>query len=167
MHGKDTLLSQVFVGIEPAVARKYWALKDMLHTFREGNGIFIQLQLLDLDNRILSENFYWLPVHNDAYTGLNNTRASSIQAEARWFQGKIELKLSNFSPGIVAFFSRITMMNPHTRKRLRSGFYSDSYISIVPGSQRTIYLEYNPEKDTGTPFVSISGWNVSDQPAAI
>lgn len=162
MHAKDTLLSQVFVGIEPAAARKYWALKGMLNTFQQGNGIFLQLQLLDLDNRILSENFYWLPVDNDAYTGLNNTRAASIQAEARWFDGKIELKLSNFSPGIVAFFSRITMMNPHARKRLISGFYSDSYISISPGSQRTIYLEYNPEKDTGTPLVSISGWNVSE-----
>jgi mannosylglycoprotein endo-beta-mannosidase len=144
MHAKDTLLSQVFVGIEPAAARKYWALKGMLNTFHGGNGIFLQLQLLDLDNRILSENFYWLPV------------------EARWFDGKIELKLSNFSPGIVAFFSRITMMNPNTRKRLMSGFYSDSYISIAPGSQRTIYLEYNPEKDFGTPLVSISGWNVSE-----
>jgi mannosylglycoprotein endo-beta-mannosidase len=163
MNGKDTLLSQVFVGMEPAAARKYWALKDMLHTFQEGSGIFLQLQLLDLDNRILSENFYWLPVDSDAYTGLNNAKAASIQAEARWFDGRIELKLSNFSPGIVAFFSRITMMNPHARKRLVAGFYSDSYLSIEPGIQRTIYLEYNPEEDAGTPLVSISGWNVTEQ----
>lgn len=163
MIGKDTLLSQVFVGIEPAAARKYWALKGMLNAFQEGNGIFLQLQLLDIDSRILSENFFWLPVDNDAYTGLNNTKAASIQAEVRWFDGKIELKLCNFSPSIVAFFSSITMMNPHMRKRLMPGFYSDSYISIPPGSQRTIYLEYDPERDTGTPLVSISGWNVSEQ----
>lgn len=163
MIGKDTLLSQVFVGMEPAAARKYWALKGMLNTLQEDHGIFLQLQLLDIDSRILSENFYWLPVDNDTYTGLNNTKAASIQAEVRWFGGKIELKLSNFSPNIVAFFCRITMMNPHTRKRLIPGFYSDSYISIAPGNQRTIYLEYNPDEDAGTPLVSISGWNVNEQ----
>lgn len=162
MNGKDTLLSQVFVGMEPAAARKYWALKGMLNALPESKGVFLQLQLLELDKQILSENFYWLPVDNDAYTGLNNTKAASIQAEARWFEGKIELKLSNFSESIVAFFSRISMMNPQTRKRLFPRFYSDSYISIAPGRQRTIYLECNPENDTGTPLVSISGWNVSE-----
>lgn len=162
MNGKDTSLSQVFVGIEPAAARKYWALKGMLNTFQESKGIFLQLQLLELDNQILSERFYWLPVGTDAYTGLNNTKAASIQAEARWFEGKIELKLFNFSESIVAFFSRISMMNPRIRKRIFSRFYSDNYISIMPGRQRTIYLEYNPDEDTGTPLVSISGWSVSE-----
>lgn len=162
MNGKDTLLSQVFVGIEPAVARKYWALKSMLNTFQKSRGIFLQLQLLELDNQILSESFYWLPAGTDAYTGLNNTKASSIQAETRWFEGKIELKLFNFSESIVAFFSRISMMNPRIRNRIFLRFYSDNYVSIVPGRQRTIYLEYNPDEDIGTPLVSISGWNLSE-----
>jgi hypothetical protein len=163
MNGKDSLLSQVFVGIEPTISKKYLALKGMLNSLRKDKGVFLSLQLLDLNKQILSENFYWLPDNNGMHTGLNQMKAAKIQAEAKWLaEGKIELKLSNFSESPVAFFNRISLIDPKSKKRLLPVFYSDNYISITPGSQKTIYLEYHPENDKATPLISISGWNVEE-----
>jgi len=163
MNGKDSLLSQVFVGVEPTTSKKFLALKSIVSALRKEKGVFLSLQLLDLNKQILSENFYWLPDANGIYTGLNQMKTAQIQAEAKWLsEGKIELKLSNFSSGPVAFFNRISLIDSKTRKRLLPTFYSDNYISLTPGAQKTIYLEYRSEGEKIIPLVSISGWNVGE-----
>jgi hypothetical protein len=97
----------------------------MLNSLRKDKGVFLSLQLLDLNKQILSENFYWLPDNNGMHTGLNQMKAAKIQAEAKWLaEGKIELKLSNFSESPVAFFNRISLIDPKSKKRLLPVFYS-------------------------------------------
>jgi len=62
----------------------------------------------------------------------------------------------------VAFFNRLSLVDPLTKKRiLARPFYSDNYVSVLPGESRTITMEYRP----GRPGwlrrrLSVEGWNV-------
>jgi len=63
----------------------------------------------------------------------------------------------------VAFFNRISLLDPATGKRVLPVFYSDNYISVLPGESRTIELEYIPVAGAQAPVVSVRGWNVEEK----
>jgi hypothetical protein len=40
-------------------------------------------------------------------------------------------------------------------------FYSDNYVSVLPGEQKKIIISYDAAKK-GKPMLDISGWNVKE-----
>jgi hypothetical protein len=46
-------------------------------------------------------------------------------------------------------------------------FYSDNYISVLPGEQKAITMDYDMKQYAQTPSVSISGWNKKEEIVAI
>jgi hypothetical protein len=79
--------------------------------------------------------------------------------------GKLEVTIHNPANGTLAFFNRISLVNEQTGKRILPVFYSDNYISVFPGQQKTITLEYTPSNIKAV--VSVSGWNVKEQSVPI
>jgi mannosylglycoprotein endo-beta-mannosidase len=63
----------------------------------------------------------------------------------------------------VAFFNRISLVNDQAKKLLLPVFYSDNYISVMPGERRTIIIEYSQQNIKVKACVSIVGWNVKEQ----
>ena len=53
-------------------------------------------------------------------------------------------------------------VNPKTGERILPAFYSDNYISVVPGDTKTITIEYS-DKTGFTPNVDVYGWNTEDK----
>ncbi|MGN6569738.1 MAG: hypothetical protein ACTHJ0_17385, partial [Flavipsychrobacter sp.] len=49
-----------------------------------------------------------------------------------------------------------------TGKRILPAFYSDNYVSILPGEKQTINIGFNKEKKMNA-VVTIEGWNVPAQ----
>ena len=88
-----------------------------------------------------------------------STTASSTQPTPSTHR-RIAVTLSNAAGNPVAFFNRISLIDPKTQKRILPVFYSDNYISVVPGAARTIILEYTASPNTPAPVVSVRGWNV-------
>ena len=84
---------------------------------------------------------------------------------------RIAVTLRNPAEDPVAFFNRISLVNPVTKQRLLPVFYSDNYVSVLPGESKTIFLEYEPGSGGGTaardgagsPQVSVRGWNVEEK----
>jgi hypothetical protein len=60
----------------------------------------------------------------------------------------------------VAFFTRLSLLDPETHQRLLPVFYSDNYLSIPPGESRTVTLEWTPKLKSRAPLLSVQGWNV-------
>lgn len=168
MAGKDSLLTQVFVGIEPTSTKKYLSVKETLDKLGKDHGVFLSLQLLDANKSLISDNFYWLPNAKGDYSGLKQLAAASIGVQARQVaKGKIEVMLSNPGKGPVAFFNRVSLIDPQTKKRLLPAFYSDNYVSVPAGTQKKILIDYTPTANTPVPQVSISGWNVAEQVVSV
>jgi hypothetical protein len=126
-------------------------------------GGFLVLQLLDLDKKPLSENTYWLPDAKGDYSGLQTMTKAPLQLKARPAgKGKVEVTLTNPAGSPVAFFNRLSLVDSQTKTRLLPVFYSDNYVSVAPGQQKTITMEYTPT-NSGSMMVSLEGWNVADQ----
>ncbi|MDP4252167.1 MAG: glycosyl hydrolase, partial [Bacteroidota bacterium] len=161
MQGKEKLLSQVYEEIGPSAVRKYLNIGRQLNHLRKNEGVFLSLRLLDENKKAISSNFYWLPDSAGAYTGLQHMDKVALTIEAKQVgPGKITVTLSNANGNPVAFFNRIALVDPQTKKRILPVFYSDNYVSVLPGESSTISLEYPASSAYPAPLVSVEGWNV-------
>jgi hypothetical protein len=53
-------------------------------------------------------------------------------------------------------------VNAATKERIVPAFYSDNYISVLPGEEKQITIDYTPVAGEKA-AVNIYGWNVTDQ----
>lgn len=161
MAGKESRLTQVFEEIGPSAVRKYLPMGPGIDRMRKEKGMFLSLRLLDEHKQPISDNFYWLPDSTGQYSGLQKMGKAGLAVDARSIgAGKVSVTLRNPAGGPVAFFNRVALVDPATKKRILPVFYSDNYVSVIPGESRTITMEYTPVKGQAAPLVSLEGWNV-------
>ncbi len=124
----------------PQVHRSMGTIGSKLSPLKSEKGIFLLLKLMDKDKKLLSENFYWLPDKDGEYTGLQEIKSVALEFSVeKSIQHQLNLKLKNpSSQNPVSFFNRISVIDRNTNKRVLPVFYSDNYISIVPGEEKTI-----------------------------
>jgi hypothetical protein len=165
-EGKENLLIQDFIEIGPTTVQSYNNVQKQLDELRKGEGLFLSLRLLDINKKPISENMYWLPDAAGNYSGLQKMKPANVKVVAKQIaNGKLEVTIHNSANGTLAFFNRISLLNEQTGKRILPVFYSDNYISVFPGQQKTITLEYTPSNIKSV--VSVSGWNVKEQSVPI
>ncbi|MCC8426632.1 glycoside hydrolase family 2 TIM barrel-domain containing protein [Mucilaginibacter sp. UR6-11] len=138
------------------------SIKKELVAAAADKGAFLALRMTGANKRILSDNVYWLADKYGQYSGLNEMRPSNLRVSAKQLsKGKIAVTLTNSRQNPVAFFNRVSLIDPATKQRLLPVFYSDNYVTVLPGERKVVILEYNlPVKD---PKVSIRGWNLIEQ----
>jgi hypothetical protein len=164
MAGKKTPITQVVVEINPSSAKKYLPINTIVKQLGSQKGLFLSLQLQDLNKQVLSNNFYWLPDAKGEYSGLKTLAKTTVAVAARpAATGQIEVTLTNPAGAPVAFFNRLALVNPQTQKRVLPVFYSDNYVSVLPGERKTVLLDYTPAAGEPAPVVSVEGWNVAKQ----
>ncbi len=180
MAGKSRLLTQQFYEAGPTMAKSYQPIGRQLDRLRRKEGIFLSLRLLNTKQQIVSDNFYWLPDSSGRYSGLQKMDKAALTVEAKtgepssatvrtpishpgtYRARQISVTLFNPPGGPVAFFNRVSLVDPTTKQRLLPVFYSDNYLSVLPGESKTITLEYTPQPGAGAPQVSVRGWNVTE-----
>ncbi|MFC3561491.1 glycoside hydrolase family 2 protein [Pedobacter jamesrossensis] len=158
MEGKEYFYSQVFNSIGPSSVRRYFPLNDFLTKLDKKEGVFISLKILNEAKNTLSENLYWLPGKDGKYTGLQKIKpvTPTILASEKK-KGAVIVTLSNDKDNPVAFFNRIALIDAVSGQRILPAFYSDNYISILPGESKTISVEYTGNQKTA---IEVYGWNV-------
>ncbi|AWW29136.1 glycosyl hydrolase [Echinicola strongylocentroti] len=163
MEGNDQQLTQVFCYIEPSSVRLIMSLQQRIQELSAEKGMFLSVQLLDTEQEVLSDNFYWLPDAAGNYSGLQNMAKAPVQAKAtKIAKDKIKLQLTNPSGNTVSFFNRISLIDASTGERLLPTFYSDNYVSLVPGEEKSITLTY-AELEKINAQIEIGGWNAPKQ----
>lgn len=168
LSGKETLVSQVFCDISPTSVQKYFPVKKEMDALKQQSGGFLVVRLLNAKQEILSDNLYWLSDESGKYTGLQSISQAEVKSTVKKLtDGKLEVTISNKENGPVAFFSRISLVDNKTGKRILPVFYSDNYVSVLPGEQKTVILDYPASVNTGGASVTVSGWNVKEQKLSI
>jgi mannosylglycoprotein endo-beta-mannosidase len=164
MAGKKTPVTQVIVEINPSSSKRYLPINGLVKQLGKQQGMFLSLQLQDLNKRVISNNFYWLPDAKGEYSGLQRMAKTTVGVTAKQTtSGKIAVTLTNPANAPVAFFNRLALVNPKTQKRILPVFYSDNYVSVLPGESKTVTLDYTPSPEVPAPVVSLEGWNVAKQ----
>lgn len=160
MAGEDSLITQVFVDIVPTSTKKVLSVKKIVEELGAKEGLFLSLQLLDTDKKLITDNLYWIPDASGNYTGLQKIKSNDLVTTAKYIQpGKVEVTLINPNNKVVAFFNRVSLIDANTRSRLLPAFYSDNYVSVLPGQQKKVIVDYDPALFSKNLAIGVEGWN--------
>ncbi len=128
---------------------------------------FVKLQLLDAQNKIVSDNFYWRETVLDDLKALDSLPDVQLDSAIRRHDaaGNVLLDVTLTNPGpVAAVMAHVQLRNQRTNARVLPVYYTENYISLLPGESKTITLEA-AAKDLGTdqPLVVVDGWNVTSR----
>jgi hypothetical protein len=133
---------------------------------------FVKLQLLDASDRLVSDNFYWraTPEHEDDFRALNTLPMATVDIQAkRYDAGRecvLDVELRNPSRSI-ALMTHLQLRTNRSAKRVLPVFYSDNYVSLLPGESKSLTIEAAAADLGGeAPLLAVDGWNVTVNPAA-
>jgi len=131
---------------------------------------FVKLDLLDGKGRLLSDNFYWRAATGDEdnFQALNAlpTVALDIQATRHDTGGKCIMDVVLRNPSqTIALMSHLQLRKARSGQRVLPVFYSDNYLSLLPGDRKTITVEAaTSDLDGDAPMLAVDGWNVTVNP---
>jgi beta-mannosidase len=125
---------------------------------------FVKLDLTDSGGNLLSTNFYWQHVAQDQFDGLMDLPTVTLDAEATAHtEGAntiLAVTLRNSSSN-VALLSHLQLHQKKSGRRVLPVFYSDNYISLVPGESRSLTIEAPTKAFNGDePLIEVDGFNV-------
>jgi hypothetical protein len=133
---------------------------------------FVKLDLRDGKGRLLSDNLYWRAAigDEDNFQALNTlpTVALDIQATRHDTGGKciMDVVLRNPSKSI-ALMSHLQLRKARSGQRVLPVFYSDNYVSLLPGERKTLTVEAAAgDLDGDAPMLAVDGWNVTVNPTS-
>ncbi|MFT4152288.1 glycoside hydrolase family 2 protein [Parafilimonas sp.] len=158
MNGKERMVTQAFSEIGPTVVKKYLSIGPALKEAAAKQGVFLVLRLLNLRQQPISDNLYWLPDSTGNYSGLQTLASTDLNVKAiKVNNNQIQLTLNNPADKPVAFFNRVSLINSKTKERILPTFYSDNYISVLPGASKTIMIDCSSMPADAA--VEVEGWN--------
>jgi exo-1,4-beta-D-glucosaminidase len=144
----------------------------------KSNLHFLSIQLKDQKANILFNNFYWLSKISDAldytqstwyftpqtsyaqFSDLKKIEAAKLKYDINIIKdGKNEkmlVQLQNVSDKI-SFFNEMRVIDTETNQNILPVFWSDNYVSLLPGEKRTYSVAY--KKPNARPRFVIRGMN--------
>ncbi len=135
---------------------------------------FVKLDLADATGKLLSTNFYWQNVAQDDFTGLAALRPATldISATSRSEGPNTLLTVTLRNPTqAVALMTHLQLHHKAASAsqpgsglqdtRILPVFYSDNYISLVPGESREITIEAATKDIAGDPSILVDGYNIA------
>ena len=168
IEGKENLLTQVFADINANTVKKYFSVKGSVDKLAAKEGVFLSLQLLDEDKKVITDNTYWIPDNKGVFSGLQKMKTEELSAKAKYLKpGKVEVTLVNKQNSVLAFFNRVSLVDADSKARILPAFYSDNYITILPGEEKKVIVDYNAAANNKKLVVSIDGWNGGNNPQMI
>ena len=128
---------------------------------------FVKLELRDAYNHLVSDNFYWRAATNqpDDFQALNElpTVPLDIRAAAGTKDGHCLINVSVHNPThSIALMAHFQLRQARSGQRVLPVFYSDNYLSLLPGETKALTIETAEADLNGdTPLLVVDGWNVT------
>jgi hypothetical protein len=128
--------------------------------------VIVKLELLDASGKTVSQNLYWLGAESSSYRELTRLAVAqlkmSVSESAVDGKGKVTVELTN--PGtVVSLSNKLTLVSSKDKMRILPAYYSDNYVSLLPGETRRIEIEYPASAGKDGAEVMLRGWNVAPQ----
>jgi uncharacterized membrane protein len=130
----------------------------------------VKLELKNSAGEMVSENFYWLAAESSSYRQLNRVPTSSLAVTAKSTRAgdeiRVQVELRN-TGAVVALANKLTLLNGSDASRILPAYYTDNYVSLLPGESREIDITYPAKAANGVAQVAIRGWNHGKQMVAV
>lgn len=131
---------------------------------------FVRLELRDNQGHLLSNNFYWraAPEHEDDFQALNTMPKAELEIEANRRQsgGTCQVQVDIRNPShAVALMTHLQLRKGRSGARVLPVFYSDNYVSLLPGEHKSLSIEAALADLGGeSPVLAVDGWNIAVTP---
>jgi hypothetical protein len=125
--------------------------------------VLVKLTLRGGDGKAVSENLYWRAASDAGYRALDGMAKAdvAVTAEAAGSEGKaIVVRLKN-GGSVAALQVKLTVVDAGGAEVLPA-FYSDNYVSLLPGEAREVRVEVPKVAGMGGLRVKVRGWNLGD-----
>jgi hypothetical protein len=135
------------------------------------NGmVLVSLELCDAKGALVSQNLYWLGARPASYRELNSLPPTQLKASATSTTAgdtvKVTIQLTN-PASVVSLENKLTLLNAGSKDRILPAYYSDNYVSLLPGESRTIQVEYPSAAARGPAQIALRGWNAVPQVVSV
>jgi hypothetical protein len=126
--------------------------------------VLVKLELRNSAGQMVSDNLYWLGATSATYRQLTRLPAAALSTSATWMRsgdtGHVHVKLENKGTA-VALSNKLTLVNAADGTRILPAYYSDNYVSLLPGETREVEIEYPASAAKGEPQVKLRGWSLA------
>src|SRR5581483_11520807 len=126
----------------------------------------VNLELRNASGQVISRNLYWLGPNSAAYRRLNRLAVVPVDVAAKSTRDgdnmRIHVVLQN-SGTVVALQNKLTLLSANGSSRILPVYYSDNYLSLLPGETRELEIEFPAGKESAALQLAIRGWNTAKQ----
>jgi beta-galactosidase/beta-glucuronidase len=148
-----------------------------------GGVVLVNLQLHAADGRLVSSNFYWRAAQDADYRAMNAMPTVPVSATAVVTAAKdptatstrtmtIQLKNTGSTAALATklvteYADTSARMNDDSDDEVLPAYYSDNYISLLPGESDTVTVDLPADPKHRALRVRVRGWNVDATSAPV
>jgi hypothetical protein len=128
--------------------------------------VLVKLEMRNSSGAMVSENLYWLGGESSSYRPLNHLAASSLALTANSTPAgdEVHVQVQIRNTGTVASLeNKLTLVNAADGSRILPAYYTDNYVSLLPGESREIDIKYPAKSANGAAQLNLRGWNLAKQ----
>jgi hypothetical protein len=139
-----------------------------LDKLADGHTILVELQVSDAGGAPVSDNFYWWAKDESSYRELNAlpqaelTTSATVGASGDERKATVRIKNSGATPALMV---KLTLKDAATGERILPAYYSENYVSMLPGEERVVTVEF-PAGSAKAAF-GLRGWNLATGTVAV
>jgi hypothetical protein len=133
--------------------------------------VFVRLELHDSSGTLIADNFYWVAKNAEDNRELDKLASASVSSDMKPAPDAVvngghekvwRVQLRN-TGNDAAIALKLTLLHADG-SRILPAYYSDNYVSLLPGEQRTVTIQAPLDAaGPGSARVSLRGWNCSEQ----
>ena len=126
--------------------------------------VFVELKLLSNNGRVISRNFYWLAGKEEDMRAMNTLPQAVIGSkvsESSDGDEKIVTATLTNNGSQAAIELKLTLQEAHGSERILPAYYSDNYVSLLPGESETVTIHYPGAAAKGAPALGLRGYNLA------
>ncbi|HSZ60816.1 MAG TPA: LamG-like jellyroll fold domain-containing protein [Terriglobales bacterium] len=139
---------------------------DIASLLAQDAMVLVKLELRNSSGEMVSENLYWVGADSASYRRLNRLPVVALSLAATSSRSgdeiHLRIKLRN-TGGVVSLANKLTLVNAADGSRVLPAYYSDNYVSLLPGEEREIEIEYGAKSANGAVQLALRGWNTAKQ----
>jgi hypothetical protein len=137
-----------------------------LAPFLKENVALVKLELRDSAGKLVSDNFYWMGGTSADYRKLNRLGEAQIKTTVRTAverdEEQVKAVLENVG-STAAIELKLTLLEADGKTRVLPAYYSDNYVSLLPGEKKEIVVECPKAVVKSQISVGLRGWNLEQR----
>ena len=150
--------------VEAAADARTSVGKPDLDRLADGHTVLVALKVRDEKGSPVSDNLYWWARQESALREMDGLSQAKLTASATAAPSRSErmvtLRIEN--AGLApALMIKLTLEDAATGRRILPSYYSENYVSLLPGEGRSISIAF--PSGQSKPEIGLRGWNLKTE----